>query len=180
MKRYALAAFITFSHCCVHSSLLSNVTPRYLVWVLKGTRMLSIISLFGILFVLRLLFVKMMTSVFVGLNFRPTSLPQSVRQFIIFCILLIMWFRFVPAIMAQLSSANPCPCIPNSLIISMAASKAIIQNFALQTPPCGKPILVVKDAVQHIHRDTQRSLHFFIITKLTQTVAIAYKFNRKM
>ena len=52
-----------------------------------------------------------------------------------------------PLRMAQ-SSANATPRVPSALIRRTASSKARDQKLAEQTPPCGKPIPVVRWVVR--------------------------------
>ena len=75
MNKYSLAFLMIFFQWVVHVSLLSSVTPRYFVELLKVTFCPSIISLFGRFSFC--LFVKIMVTVFEGLNFSPVLSPHS-------------------------------------------------------------------------------------------------------
>ena len=53
--------------------------------------------------------------------------------------MLMELFKSAPPASIQMSSANPYPFVVPVFIICTARSKAIIQNLAEHTPPCGKP-----------------------------------------
>ena len=79
-----------------------------------------------------------------GLNVSPHELPHFVRRFILCCIILIELLISAPPASMQMSSANPKPFVVPELIICIALSNAMIQNFAEHTPPCGNPIPIVR------------------------------------
>ena len=58
----------------------------------------------------------------------------------------------LPPIMPLPSSANNSPFTPLEFSILAASSKAIIQNLALHTPPCGKPMFVAKYKCHRVHK----------------------------
>ena len=95
------------------------VTPRYLVVVLKSTFLSPTSNLFGYL-IMFLALVKIMQTLLSGLNFNPHECHHLIRSFTTFCVLLIIWSRFVPPIRVQLSSANPKPVTPWVLSICNA------------------------------------------------------------
>ena len=70
-----------------------------------------------------------------GLNLRPQVSPHFVRRFILCCKASTDALKSDPPARTQMSSANPNPLVVPELIISIALSNAIIQNFAEQTPP---------------------------------------------
>ena len=79
---------------------------------------------------------------FAGLNLSPHVLPHFVSK------LILCWIASIDTLMSDtparthMSSANPKPLVVPELIISMALLKAMIQNFAEHTPPCGKPVAI--------------------------------------
>ena len=75
--------------CVVHNNLLSRCTPRYFVVVMKSTCFPLTNNLLGyeeICFAL----VKIIHTVFSGLNFNPNDLPHWIRSLTTFCVLLII------------------------------------------------------------------------------------------
>ena len=131
---------------------MSRCTPRYFVVVLNSTCCPLTSSLLGydvICFDL----LKIIHTVLLGLNFNPQVFPQWINSLTTFCVLLIIWSRFVPPISVQLSSAKPKPVTPCVFSIFIASLYAIIQNFALQTPPWGKPVPTI---LEDVHLFTSR------------------------
>ena len=72
---------------------------------------------------------------FAGLNLRPHVSPHFVRRFILCCNASVQAHISDPPARTHMSSAKPKPLVVPELIISIALSKAIIQNFAEHTPP---------------------------------------------
>ena len=70
-----------------------------------------------------------------GLNLSPHVSPHFVSRFILCCRASVEARISNPPARTQMSSANPNPLVVPEFIISIALSKAIIQNFAEHTPP---------------------------------------------
>ena len=81
------------------------------------------------------LFLKCNRTVLLELKCRPEVAPHATSLLSISFILVVKSFRSVPPNRAAQSSANPCPNIPFELMMPIAGSKAMIQNFAEHTPP---------------------------------------------
>ena len=130
--------------CGFQVRFLSIVIPRYFV---EST--VLIVLLFSFSFVImRLRFgAKTIATVFRGLNSRFAVWLQLTSLSIIDCNVLCIWVIFLPAISMHRSSAKPWPIVVSVFMISSVWSNAIIQNLAEQTPPWGKPIWMVPEAL---------------------------------
>ena len=86
---------------------------------------------------------KIMANVFSGLKVKLHLLPHFCNWLSNICKVFVMWLRSFAPLSMHRSSANPCPIVPHWFIISTALLKAIIQNLAEQTPPCGNPMSIL-------------------------------------
>ena len=88
------------------------------------------------------------TAVSLALNVSPHFLPQWDRSLHTLFSLCYMYSMSLPPIIPFLSSAISSPSTLFELKILAALSKAMIQNFALHTPPWGKPIFTVTSSMK--------------------------------
>ena len=124
--------------CSFHDSFESRVTPRYFTEFEKGICIPSIFSNFlpSYFFLVLLDFVKSKATVLLALNVSPHFFPHAERSLHTLFSFWAMSSMFLPPIIPFPSSANSSPLTPFEFSIFAASSKAIIQNLALQTPPC--------------------------------------------
>ena len=138
-----LQAVVLFSMCCFQLILLSRVTPRYFTVSENGIFIPSIFTNFlsSYFFFCMLDLENSITTVLLALKVCPHVCPHWDRSLHTLFSLCAIYSMSVPPTSPLPSSADNSPVTPFEFRILAASSKAIIQNLALHTPPCGNHML---------------------------------------